>query len=418
MFDHLQIYDSRERSIVGCADALLTPCAAVARRLSFRRARNVPREILLLRLERIGDLLMTLGAIDEVRARAPGAKIHLVVGSWNLSLARLVPGVDSCETLDVPWLSRQDAGASTGLLLRRAWAWWTRSFDLALNFEPDIRSNLMLALSGAARRVGFSSGGGGACLTDALTYAPSAHTAANAMRVVDAALPPAAGATESPALSEQMRVEGKAMHPRLRVTDEARQEASRLLGTANTRRLLVGLHPSGGRQIKQWHLERFAEVATRLARDLDATIVLTGTAEDRPLVDRVAALLPADVTKLDVAGSIELPVFAGLLEQLDLLVTCDTGPMHLAAAVGTPVVALFGPSDPGRYGPLTDRASVVTTDLWCRPCNRVRRPPARCAGHVPDCLSGIDVETVCRAAADLLNGTAARTTTARWTLKP
>jgi len=79
--------------------------------------------------------------------------------------------------------------------------------------------------------------------------------------------------------------------------------------------------------------------------------------------------------------------------------------MHLAAAVGTPVVVLFGPSDPSRYAPLTDRARIVTIDLWCRPCNRVRWPPARCVGRVPDCLSGIDVDQVCQAADDLLRET-------------
>jgi ADP-heptose:LPS heptosyltransferase len=307
-------------------------------------------------------------------------------------LARLVPGIDSHETLDVPWLARQDAGASVGALVRRAWAWRPRGFDLALNFEPDIRSNLLLALSGAPRRVGFFSGGGGAFLTSALSYAPTAHTAANALRVVDAALPVAAG-TAGPSTP----------YPRLPVPDEARREARLLLGNADASRLLVGLHASGGRQIKQWHVDRFAQVATRLARDLAATIVLTGTPEDRPLVDRITSVLPADVTVLDVAGPMDLPVFAGLLEQLSLFVTGDTGPMHLAAALGTPVVALFGPSDPARYGPLTDRARVVTADLWCRPCSRVRRPPTRCVGHVPDCLNGIDVEAVCRAADDLLN---------------
>jgi ADP-heptose:LPS heptosyltransferase len=248
-----------------------------------------------------------------------------------------------------------------------------------------------MALSGAPRRVGFSSGGGGAFLTHALAYAPSDHTAANALRLVDAALPAAAGAAEP-----------RPRHPRLPVPDQARREASRLLGNANSSGLLVGIHASGGRQIKQWHMDRFAQVATRLARDLGATIVLTGTPEDRPLVERITSALPPDVRTLDVAGSMELPVFAGLLEQLSLFVTCDTGPMHLAAAVGTPVVALFGPSDPRRYGPLTDRARVVTADLWCQPCNRVRRPPARCVGHVPDCLNRIDVETVCLAAGELL----------------
>jgi ADP-heptose:LPS heptosyltransferase len=397
VFNHLQIYDSRERLIVGCADALLRGSAAAVRWWPARRPPAVARRILLLRLERIGDLLMTLGALESVRARAPHAEIHLVVGSWNASLARLVPGIDSHETLDVPWLARQDAGASVGALVRRAWAWRPRGFDLALNFEPDIRSNLLLALSGAPRRVGFSSGGGGAFLTSALSYAPTAHTAANALRLIDAALPVAAG-TAGPTTR----------YPRLPVPDEARREARRLLGNADASRLLVGLHASGGRPIKHWHPDRFAQVATRLARGLPATIVLTGTPEDRALVDRIISVLPADVTVLDVAGSMALPVFAGLLEQLSLFVTGDTGPMHLAAALGTPVVALFGPSDPGRYGPLTDRARVVTADLWCRPCSRVRRPPARCVGHVPDCLNSIDVEAVCRAADDLLNEARAR----------
>lgn len=376
--------------MVGCADALLNGCAAASRLLLRRQARAVPRGILILRLERIGDLLMTLGAIEAVRTRAPGAKVHLVVGTWNASFARLLPSIDSCETLDVPWLARQDAGASTGALVRAAWSWRARGFDLALNFEPDIRSNLLMALSGAPRRVGFSSGGGGAFLTSALSYVPAAHTAANALRLVDAALPATAGTSES------------ARRPRLPIPDDARREARRLLGNGDMSRLLVGIHASGGRQIKQWHPDRFAQVAARLARDHGATIVLTGTLEDRPLVDRITSLLPADVTVVDVARLLDLPVFAGLLEQLSLFVTGDTGPMHLAAALSTPVVALFGPSDPARYAPLTDRARVVTASLWCRPCNRVRRPPARCLGDVPDCLNGIDVEAVCRAAGELL----------------
>ena len=392
MFDHLQIYDSRERVLVGCADVVLNAYRTVSR-LATRGRHGPPRQILVLRLERIGDLLMTLGALEAVRARAPGARIHLVVGRWNEDLARLVPGVDSHETIDVPWLARQDTGASLQELLRRAWAWRSHGFDLALNFEPDIRSNLLIGLSGAPNRVGFSSGGGGALLTTALSYVPSDHTATNALRVVDAALPPAGS------------VRPEARYPRLPIPDEARRAADRILSRAGPGRLLIGLHASGGRDIKQWHMDRFAEVATPLARDLQATIVLTGTPADRALVDRVAALLPADVSVLDAAESMELSVFAALLERLRLFITCDTGPMHLAAAIGIPVVALFGPSDPGRYGPLSDRAAVVTADLWCRPCNRVRRPPDRCCGRVPDCLTAIDTPTVLRAARQLLKQT-------------
>ena len=95
------------------------------------------------------------------------------------------------------------------------------------------------------------------------------------------------------------------------------------------------------------------------------------------------------------------------LERLALLVTGDTGPMHLAAAVGTPVVAIFGPSDPIRYAPKTTRVRILRVDLPCSPCNRIRLPPARCVGHVPDCLEGVAAEAVYAAAMDLLSSPAA-----------
>jgi ADP-heptose:LPS heptosyltransferase len=99
-----------------------------------------------------------------------------------------------------------------------------------------------------------------------------------------------------------------------------------------------------------------------------------------------------------VSGAIDLVTLAAVLERLDVFVTGDTGPMHLAAAVGTPVVAVFGPSDAARYAPRGNRHRVVRIDLPCSPCNRIRRPPARCVGHTPDCLSGIDVQRVLEAA--------------------
>ena len=156
VFNHLQIYDRRERWIVGCAELALKG-VAVARISRPRRPAGIPDRILLLRLERIGDLLMILSAITAVRTRAPHAEIDLVVGSWNEPLARLIPDVTRIEVLDASWLAREHAGASKAELIRRAWGWRERRYDLAINFEPDIRSNLLLALSGTSRRIGFSS---------------------------------------------------------------------------------------------------------------------------------------------------------------------------------------------------------------------------------------------------------------------
>ena len=129
--------------------------------------------------------------------------------------------------------------------------------------------------------------------------------------------------------------------------------------------------------------------------------MLTGRAGAiAPLDRRVrarAAPLPGDRR----LGRLDLLTLAAVLERLDLLVTGDTGPMHLAAAVGTPVVAVFGPSDPARYAPRGPRDRVVRIDLPCSPCNRIRRPPARCVGHTPDCLAGITADAVFDAAIDV-----------------
>lgn len=390
-FGHLQIYNPRERMLVGLADLALA--AATAGPRLFRRdgGGDPPARILVLRLERIGDLLMALGALELIRTRVPGADVHLVLGGWNAPLAPLISGVTSWETLDAPWLARGTSGDTPATLIRRARRWRARGFDLALNFEPDIRSNVLLGMSGAPRRVGFGSAGGGSALTTAIDYDPHQHTADNLRRLVDVALPsgPMAAAEAAP--------------PLLRIPEAARAAAHALLGPARTAGPLAGLHVSGGRPIKQWPVDRFATVAVRLARERGATVVLTGAADDRPLVARLREALPPDVPVIDATGHGDLPLLGGMLELLDVFVTGDTGPMHFAAAVGTPLVAIFGPSDPMRYGPLSTAARVLTADLWCRPCNRVRRPPARCTGRTPSCLHGVDTDAVIAAALAVLD---------------
>jgi ADP-heptose:LPS heptosyltransferase len=372
----LTISDRRERALVATADAVLSP---IALRRAFRPKNPAPPgRILCFRLERIGDLLMTGPAMADLRALAPGASIDLVVGSWNREIAEAFPGIDRVELLDAEWLTRSgEAGLSAVGLAMQAARWRSRRYDLAINFEPDIRTNLAIAAAGARQTAGFASGGGGALLDVALDYDTAAHTIDNARRLVHAAV---GRAPDAPAPWT------------LRLPDDLRLEASRVLASLQGR-LKVGLHVSGGRAIKQWPETRFRELAERLVRDRSAGIVLTGTPGDRAQVDLVRTALPPDRV-IDLSGHAGLLKAAAVIAQLDLFITGDTGPMHLANAVGTPVVAVFGPSDPRRYAPRGPRDTVVRIDLPCSPCNRIRRPPGRCVGHTPDCLAGIEVAQV------------------------
>jgi hypothetical protein len=113
VFDHISINNRWERWLVGTADVILRVPMAMASRVGRRPIGiETPRRILLLRLERVGDLIMVLDAISMVRELAPNARIDLVVGTWNEALARLIPDVDTVETLDVPWMARQGHGRS------------------------------------------------------------------------------------------------------------------------------------------------------------------------------------------------------------------------------------------------------------------------------------------------------------------
>ena len=393
MFDHLQISNVRERNIVGLGDTLLRGLAPLLNRWPERKDGSV-RRILLLRLERIGDLLMTLRAITEVQRLAPGAQIDLVVGSWNADLAHAIREVDQVEILDVPWLARENGGATWSTLLRTAWQWRRRQYDLGINFEGDIRSNLLLGVAGATRRVGFAMRGGGPALTDPVEFSETAHTATNSCQLVRQTF----GLETAPLDDEP----GRRDAGRLQIPEDARARAAALLEQAGATATLIGIQASAGREIKQWDPGRFAEVGSVLAREYGATLVITGTADERHVTDRVIKGVDKSIRTIDLTADVDLLTMAGIIERMALFVTCDTGPMHLASAVGTPTVAIFGPSLPSRYAPLLRQSRVVRIDLPCSPCNQLRRPPARCVGHIPDCLTGIEVGPVLAAARELL----------------
>lgn len=409
MFRHLQIPYRNERWLVGLADAGLRTVSAFGWPRS-RAQTGAPRRILLLRLEKVGDLVMVLEAIGMVRALAPDASIDLVVGSWNRDLAGLIPGVH-IETLDVPWIARKGQGLSWPALMQRARAWRLEEYDLGINFEPDIRSNILLALSGASRRVGFASGGGGALLTDAIAPDPRAHIAENArvlvVRAFETVLKPRATDETGEAVAEGFlpaEASAKVGSPvKLNIPEGARRRAADLVATPRHGAPLVGIQPATGRRIKEWDPARFAEVGAAIARTRGATILLIGSDADKPVLDAVRAAWPSDVPLAQLPTDVDLVVLAAVLERLSLLITGDTGPMHLAAAVGTPVLAIFGPSLPTRYAPLSPRSRIVRIDIHCSPCNLMRQPPERCVGHVPDCLTGISTAEVLRVANEMLN---------------
>jgi ADP-heptose:LPS heptosyltransferase len=386
-----RIDDRGERLLVRALDLAGGAAAFLLRGLGLRRPPPLEREALrrvaVFRLDRLGDLVMSLPALHDLRQALPRAHVTLVVGRWSREIASAAP-VDEVLEWSAPWVGRPGEGTETAAALaRKARALRASRLDAAIELQGDVRANLLLALTGARQRVGYANSGGGFLLTRVVALDENVSWVEQNRRAVAALLGPPAHA------------------PRFGLVGEAERDfARRLFGPLqlDRRRPLVGLHASGGRSVKQWPAQRWAEVAARLQREFAATIVLTGAERDRALAAEVARALPE--RPLDFSGRLGVRETLALIASLDLFLSPDTGPMHLACAAGTRSVSVFGPSDPGRYfsGDGT-RQVVVRPELWCSPCNLIRRPPEECGGaEPPECLRLVEAGAVHAAAARLL----------------
>jgi heptosyltransferase-2 len=200
------------------------------------------------------------------------------------------------------------------------------------------------------------------------------------------------------ALAGHSRRQEQTPRVELVLTDADRAAAAAWLARRGIATGFVAVAPGSIWGTKRW--PRYAELVTRL----DRPVVVLGSEADAPLAAEVAAGAPGRAHS--AAGTLSLRESAAIIERAALLVTNDSAPLHLATGVGTPVVAVFGPTAPSQgFGPLGNRTRVVQeTGLWCRPCSP--HGPEVCPFGHHACMQGIEVERVLEAAAALLPATA------------
>lgn len=365
---------------------------AVADVAQRERAAADPRTILIGLLCPIGDTLLATPALAAVRRRFPQARISVFASASNAGI--LDGNSDFDELILVP---APGAGAT---LARFASA--VRRIGVA---KDDF--DLVITLSAASTFVLFLAGLGGPkprLDMPPLWWLIGGHSAAfRARRTVDQYLRAVEPLLDGP-VAEDERV------PRLHLTVGERSTARRLLrecglSPSNT---LVTMHVGGegfnGR--KRWAPDRFAEVANHLVESLGARILLIGGKGDLPLAEQTAALMPGGAAVL--AGRTSLKVTAALIEHSALFIGNDSGPLHMAAAVGTPAVGIFGPSDWRQFSPVGKkgyRSLALHSDLPCSPCfHFVGNDPwwrhNLCYSYA--CLEAISPQRVIDAAVELL----------------
>ena len=330
-----------------------------------------PKSFLVVEPWGIGDVVLSTVLLAALRANYPDASITLLAKSHAEQLLENSQLVDEIVAFDFPWTAFTGKFSPTRYVPKEFQALIRRlrshDFDVSLDARRDIRGNVITYLAGARRRIGYDFGGGAHLLTDAL---PSGTQ--NEHKISDWL-----------ALLRPLAVESHPFAPTLTVTDEEKVSARRRIGALglSTERPIVGIHPGAGHEVRRWDPLKFASVIDTLITDYGLQALVF---EEKPGDSaRIAPHNQIARIQSDLRG------FMALVTQCDLLLCSDSGPMHIANALGVPVTALFGPQRREWYGPRGDLDRVVQVDeMPCRPCFD------SCIFTTPHCMDGITTESV------------------------
>lgn len=357
----------------------LLVAAAPMSRLWRRRTFREPRRVLILKPCCVGDVLLATPTLAALQRAFPGAEFVWAVApharplvATNPRLSGLIDAGPVVGGADYSWQA----------YLRLARRLRAGRFDTAIVLERSLLLSFLPMLAAIHQRVGLDSRGRGLFLTHATPVPPEPRHEAELY--LDTA--------------RHLGLPTRGVRAEFYATERVRRTTASLLPSSG--RPLVALHPAGGENpgttllSKRWPAARFQALAERLARR-GAEVIVLGGPNDVALGEQVAG-----TAARNLAGRLSWGETGALLERAALFVGNDTGAMHLAVACGTPTIALFGPTDPRRYGPYSPRSVTLWHRVGCNPCfiDGTARPNC-CPNRA---IEQISVEEVIAAAETLL----------------
>ena len=317
---------------------------------------ETPRSILVMKLRYIGDVVLSTPVLSRLREAFPKARITMLVNAGTEEIVQDHPAVD--EVMVVPRTGMKNWRLLAELRRRR--------FDVVLDLTDGDRSAILGKLSGAPTRIGYNSED----RWRGKLYTHIVKADRFAMHTIEYHLT----ATEALGLS------GPIPEPHITITPDATEAVKALLqeGLIELDKPFVCLHPGARWWFKSWPAERFAALADRIQTESETQALFLGSEGDRTVISGIATAMRTPARSL--VGRTRLQDLAAILTRAVLMISNDNGPMHIAAAVGTPVIGLFGPSDPAIWGPWGVGHRTFYKHIDCRSCFH------------PDCFRG---ETNC-----------------------
>ncbi|HEY8427203.1 MAG TPA: glycosyltransferase family 9 protein [Sandaracinaceae bacterium] len=345
------------------------------------------RRLLAVRLDAMGDVLMTTPALNAAKTSCSGRHVTLLTSAGGAQAARLLPDVDDVIVYDAPWVkataNRAHAEFDRQMIRRLA----RGGFDAAVIFtvysQNPLPAAMLCYLADIPRRLAHCREHPYQLLTD---WIPEREPEGGVRHEVERQLDLVA-AVGWRARDRRMRI----VVPNAAAIRIAERLAALGLG-ADTRWAV--LHPGASAPSRRYPPERFGAVVRTLASQHGWRFVLTGSRDEIPLAERVRAEAPAETCSL--AGELGLAELAALIRRAPLLISNNTGPVHIAAAVGTPVVDLYALTNP-QHTPWLVPSRVLFREVPCAPCYRSVCPERH---HL--CLAGVTPEQVVEAALELV----------------
>jgi 3-deoxy-D-manno-octulosonic-acid transferase/heptosyltransferase-1 len=343
--------------------------------------------ILIVKLSALGDVVQTIPAFEALRNYYPTAHISWLVEEGAAELLEKYPRLDEVLVCDrKSWLQSLRTPSLWPAVfldvLRFCRGVRSRHYDVIVDFQGLLKSAIWVGLARGDRKIGFdqSREGSWRFVNEKLPpYDPERHAVD---RYLDVARYVGAEVENVRVQDLWTRVERKRFDKRLTEI------------TGNSEGPLVACHPISRWETKLWPETNFANLAASMVTRLEATVVFTGSSRDRSAISRI--LREAGTHRLhNWAGTTGLRELAYLYKRSSIVVSTDSGPMHLAAAVGTSVVALFGPTAPWRTGPYGKGHTIVRSGSDCSPCFQ-RDCDTR------DCMATLRVEDVFKAVVEQL----------------
>jgi heptosyltransferase-2 len=345
-----------------------------------------PGKILIRGTNWVGDAVISIPAMRQIRRLFPDAHISLLVRPWVKDIYSTVEFVDEILEYDKHGIHRGWMGFRRLIGDLRS-----RHFDLAVLLQNAFEAALIAWCARIPRRIGYDRDGRGFLLTDACRIDPEVGRVHQAYYYL--------GILSKLGLLERRPWDSgnDLLSTRIGIREGDRRAAGAMLRSGGIPEgpIIVGINPGAFYgEAKRWLPDRYAGVADALVDRFEARIVLFGSSSDLPIVEEVAAHMKHP--SLVLAGRTTLGQLIALLKECRLLITNDSGPMHLAAALDVPQLALFGSTSEIATGPLSRHATVIKHPVECNPCF-LRKCPTDFR-----CMKGISVQRVLEAAQEKL----------------